>query len=71
MRFRVLYVLCHGYGLALAIAVLTSLLGAGALAAVLVFWFGGAALCLLLPALEGAGPLPAPVSRARPVTRRA
>lgn len=49
MRFRVLTVLYHGYGLALAIAALTALLGAGALAALLTFWFGGAALCLMLP----------------------
>ena len=52
MRFRVLYVLCHGYGFALAIAAMAYLLGAGALASVLAFWFGGALLSLLLPVLE-------------------
>ena len=52
MRFRVLYVLCNGYGLALAIAAMTSLLGATPLAAFLTFWFGGALLCLAVPLLE-------------------
>ena len=52
MRFRVLYVLCHGYGLELAIAAMASLLGACVLASVLVFWLGGALLSLTLPVLE-------------------
>ena len=56
MRFRVLYVLCHGYGLALAIAAMASFLGASALASVLVFWFGGALLCLALPVPEAEEP---------------
>ena len=51
MRFRVLTVLSQGYGLALAIAAMTALSGAGALASLLTFWFGGAALCLMLPFL--------------------
>lgn len=51
MSFRVLYVLTNGYGLGLAIAALATLWGAGPLAAVLIFWLGGALMCVSGPLL--------------------
>ncbi len=52
MRFRVLYVLVNGYGIALAVTMIVSILGADALETLLTFWLGGAVATIAIPVLE-------------------